>query len=342
MKVVEEFCEDISKYYPDKNEFYGFYVALCVVNSMLALSAIFGNTIIICALTKTTCALSPSKILLLGLAFSDLGVGLVVQPLYITVIAQMLLSDSDSPDKSVCNTKVAFLVVGTFLAGVSFFVVSAISFDRFLAITLHLRYREIVTEKKVAITLTVVWTLSVLAAVGYLFLGNVNREAVSSTFAIIFFVTTTITFVRIYLAVRRHRLQIQTQETMTSESCKEVALSKTRFKSAMSILYVYIVFTACYLPYTCTMLVIVTTDHGVALKGIFQFSMALGFLNSSLNPIIYCWRMREIRGYVLEILKRLLPCSKMVQVVQVFKEKNMSMLNTSYFRRADESTVTCT
>ena len=91
MKVVKEFCNDISKYYPDTNDFYSWYIALCVINGILALSAIFGNTIITCALTKTTCALSPSQILLVGLAFSDLGVGLVVQPFYISVIFILIL-----------------------------------------------------------------------------------------------------------------------------------------------------------------------------------------------------------------------------------------------------------
>ena len=94
MKALEKFCDDISKYYPEKDEFYSWYVLLCVLNAMLALSATFGNIIIICALTKTICALCTSKILLRGLAFTDLGVGLVVQPLYISVIAEILLKDS--------------------------------------------------------------------------------------------------------------------------------------------------------------------------------------------------------------------------------------------------------
>lgn len=314
MTIVEEFCQDISKYYPDKESFHGWYITLSVINGILSLSAIFGNTVIICALTRTSCTLSPSKILLLGLAISDLGVGLVVQPLYITVIVEILLGNSLVFQ---CHSKIAFLVVGTFLAGVSFFTVSAISFDRFLAIDLHLRYRGTVTEKRMTSVLVVLWGISAMAAVGYLFMGDISREAVSTTFNIIFFVTTTITFVRIYLVVRRHRLRIKTQQRSAQESYKEFALEKRKFKSAMSVLYVYIVFTACYLPYASTMLVVATTSHGIYLKGIFQLGMTLGFLNSSLNPIIFCWRMREIRGYVLEILTRIFTCLKLDQVTPI-------------------------
>ena len=334
MTIVEDLCRDISKYYPDQEDFYGWYMASCVVNGILSLLAIFGNTVIICALTKTSCSLSPSKILLLGLAISDFGVGLVVQPLYITVVVKILLSNSLV---SQCQSRTAFLVVGTFLAGVSFFTVSAISFDRFLALNLHLRYREIVTEKRMTFVLVVLWGLSAIAAVGYIFMGNITREAVSTTFNIIFFVTTTITFVRIYLVVRRHRLQISAHQRSTQESYKEFAMEKRKFKTAMSVFYVYTVFTACYLPYCSTLLVVATTSHGIYLKGIFQLGLTLGFLNSSLNPIIFCWRMREIRGYVLEILTRIFTCWKLDQVTPI-SDRKISTVNMSNFRRNGSNT----
>ena len=325
MKALEEFCDDISKYYPEKDEFYSWYVLLCVLNAMLALSATFGNIIIICALTKTTCALCTSKILLRGLAFTDLGVGLVVQPLYISVIAEILLKDSVSSYDSKCNTKIAFLVLGTFLTSASFFIVSAISFDRFLAITLHLRYREIVTERKVTITISVLWTLSAVTSVGYLLIGDMNREVVSFAFTITFFITTTLAFAKIHLAVRRHRLQISAQEETLGKNCKDLTLRKRKFKSVMNMFYVYAAFATCFLPYTCTKLAIATTGHNVVLKGIFQFSMTLGLLNSSLNPIIFSWRMEEIRRSMLEVLRGVLPCLKLARVIQLHPQQELVM-----------------
>lgn len=331
MAVIEDFCKGIYKFYPDPNYFHGWYIANCALNSMLSVFAVIGNTIIICALMRTARSLSASKIFLLGLAISDLGVGLVVQPLYVTAIVEIILDGLVSPSGAQCKTKIAFLVVGCFLAGASFFTVSAISFDRFLAISLHLRYREIVTEKKVVITLIVLWSLSAMAAIGYLLMGNITREAVSTTFATIFFMTTSMTFVRIYVAVRRHRLQIYAQQRTAEENYKEIVLSKRKFKSAMNILYLYLVFTACYLPYVCTTIIIATTSHGEALKGFFHITMTLGFLNSSLNPVIFCWRMREIRVYVLEVGAKILPCLEPDQVF--LNTRDLSMMNTSFYKR---------
>ena len=123
----------------------------------------------------------------------------------LSVIAEILSKDSVSSNDSECNAKIAFLVLGTFLTSGSFFIVSAISFDGFLAFTLHLCYREIVTGRKVTITISVLRTLSAVTSVGYLLIGDMNREVVSIAFKITFLVTTTITFVEIHLAVPRHR-----------------------------------------------------------------------------------------------------------------------------------------
>ena len=66
------------------------------------------------------------------------------------------------------------------------------------------------TEKKITITISVLWTLSAVTLVRYLLIGDMNREVVSIAFKIIFLVTTTIAFAKIYLAVRRRRSQIRT------------------------------------------------------------------------------------------------------------------------------------
>ena len=61
------------------------YVPLCVLNAFFALTAVVLNSVTIHAIRKTSSASLPEnlRVLLLNLAFSDLSVGLVVQPIYI-------------------------------------------------------------------------------------------------------------------------------------------------------------------------------------------------------------------------------------------------------------------
>ena len=61
-------------------------VANCAVNAFLSLTAIVLNVITIQALRKTASLSKTLKTLLLSLAVSDLGVGLLAQPIYIATL----------------------------------------------------------------------------------------------------------------------------------------------------------------------------------------------------------------------------------------------------------------
>ena len=100
---------------------------------------------------KTSSLTKPLKTLLLSLAVSDLGVGLLAQPLYIAEMvnhADFLLA--------------TFYVVQIIFTFASFLNVVAISVDRFLAIHLHLRYQELVTHKRVVAVVISIWISSLL------------------------------------------------------------------------------------------------------------------------------------------------------------------------------------
>ena len=63
-----------------------YYIANCVFNAWAAYTASMLNCVTIHAIRKTSSLPRPLKTLLLSLAVSDLGVGLLVQPLYIALL----------------------------------------------------------------------------------------------------------------------------------------------------------------------------------------------------------------------------------------------------------------
>ena len=131
---------------------YSLSIFTCVVNAFSAYTATMLNILTIHAMRNTSSLPKPLKTLLQSLAVSDLGVGLLAQPLYIV--------------KIVNPTHVAFrdtlkIIQHTFTFA-SFLTVVAISVDRFLAIHLHLRYQELVTQKRVVAVVISIWILSVL------------------------------------------------------------------------------------------------------------------------------------------------------------------------------------
>ena len=72
-------------------------------------------------------------------------------------------------------------------------------------------------------------------------------------------------------------------------------------KSAVSTFYVFLVFLVCNLPEYCVAVARLISH------GLYFYSVTLVFLNSSLNPVIYCWKMKHIRHAMIDVLRNIFP-----------------------------------
>ena len=113
------------------------------------------NIVTFYAIRKTQSLPKTTKTLLLSLVVSDVGVGLFVQPFYTSLLVSWLQRNSPS-----CLTYRMFNNVGLFFSQASFAGVVAVSVDRFLAVNLHLRYKELVTHKRVLAVVISIWVFS--------------------------------------------------------------------------------------------------------------------------------------------------------------------------------------
>ena len=103
------------------------------------------------------------KALLLSLAVADLGVGLLVQPLYVAIPVMEIKQNTNSTAYYAVNE--AYLIQKKTLVFASHFGVFALAVDKFLAIYLHLRYQELVTHKRVVAVVISVWVFSALISI---------------------------------------------------------------------------------------------------------------------------------------------------------------------------------
>ena len=130
--MSKSICELLLQFFPQISEFedlYSTYVANYAFNSVLCYTAIMLNIVTIHAIRRTSSLPKTLKTLLLSLAVTDVGVGLLGQPLYISLLAMWLQQNDPS-----CNTYKGFTIVSSTVSLVSFFGVVAVSVDRFLAI----------------------------------------------------------------------------------------------------------------------------------------------------------------------------------------------------------------
>ena len=264
---------------------YSALVVNCVWNAFLSSTAIALNIITIQALRKASSFPKTLQTLLLSLAVSDLGVGLLVQPLF---IADLVLKTAERITNN-CRICTLSLEIGQVLfASASFVGVVALTVDRFLTIHLHLRYQELVTHKRVVAA--VIWVFSTLVS---------RLESIQIKSEVIFIIlistetvcciTTRLLYCKIYVAVQHHRNQIHALRVQQIAQNGELTANSSRLTlTAAGTFYVYVVFVACYLPYYCVRFAMKIVGETILLQQLKFFSFTLIFLNSSLNPLIYC------------------------------------------------------
>ena len=114
------------------------------------------NSVTIHAIRKTSSLPKTLKTLLLSLAVSELGVGLLVQPLFVA----RLLMELPQNNPFYVAILIAETVTAILFSFTSFFGVIALSADRFLAIHCFLSYKELVTHKRVVAVVISIWLFS--------------------------------------------------------------------------------------------------------------------------------------------------------------------------------------
>lgn len=267
-----------------------------ILNAVFSLLTVSGNYIILRAIWKTQELHSPSFILLFCLAAADLLVGLICQPFFVAYqIAE--LTDNFS---AYCILRMIQNISGWITTGVSFGTLSGVSIDRLLALTLHLRYNTIVTVQRIVRAVCVFWILSIAVVMVRFWI----RPWIIFPFAVVVasFVVTTLSTLKIFQIIRRHQRQI-TQQQQSVQSSTTNAMIKCR-KSAVAVLYVYGLFVILYLPFCATMFVEAVTGYTLTVKIAYDYVTTAVFINSFLNPIVYCWRIGEIRRAVKNLLRK--------------------------------------
>ena len=255
---------------------------------------------IIVALQRTSSLHPASKLLFVCLASTDLCVGLIVQPLYVLFIMS-------SERSQLCfYVDILLNIMGIILCEVSLLTVTAISVDRLVALLLGLRYRQVVTLKKVWVFVVVFW----LFATGNAFLSlySILIAALNDYIVLIFCAATSIfCYTKIYLTLRQHQVTVEDHVHQGESNVRRVPLNISRYrKTVSSALWVLITLVACYFP--CGIIAPLFSSTGTSMLSLdiaWSISLTLFFLNSTLNPFLYCWKMREMKHVVKDTIRQL-------------------------------------
>lgn len=270
---------------------------LSALNFFLSITAVLGNTLILIALPKASSLNPPSRILYRCLATTDLCVGVLAQPLF---AVQLLLRVDER--RLLCYIVLRLCYCsGVILCGVSMTTLTAISVDRLLALQLALRYKQVVTLRRVRGAVTSFWITSAFVSTTY-FWNDLIALIASCSAPLICLLTSALSYAKMFLSLRQHHVQVNDQSQTTQLSLKRYR------KTVCTALYIQLALVACFLPYgvIATMLTISGLKSSLFLP--FAFSYCLLLFNSSLNPFLYCWKIREVRQAVKDTVKQISKC----------------------------------
>ena len=296
-------CELLLQRFPKVIEFADLrltYIGNCSVNIFLSFTAIMFNISTIHAIRKMSSLPKTLKTLLLSLAVSDVGVGLLAQPFYASLQVKWIQQNNPG-----CIIYMVFIFIVSVFSSASFLGVVAISVDRFLAIHLHLRYQELVTHKRAVAVVISIWLLSVFFPSLVFWIPLHIYWRINLISGVIGLFLTTVAYIRIYVAVQLHRNQIHALQIQEGAENGEMANFARIIKSAVGTFYVYVVFLICYLPYFISLAVYNINGPSIEFKRYWLYSLTVVYFNSSLNPVIYCWKMRHIRQAIMDILRNI-------------------------------------
>ena len=286
------------------NGLYGvrLHIFLSVLNICLCITAFLWNVLILIALRKDSSFRihPPSKLLFRCLASSDLCVGLILQPVYVTYL---MISQ---PTYTCYYVTMLTSIASGIFCGVSLATLTAISVDRLLALQLGLRYRQIVTLKRVRISVIFLWLASGATAAMF----NFNYYITVGIICIVLLlclITSTFCYAKIYIILRQHQSQVN-ENIPRQENSNErrIPLNISRYRKTVSAaLWLQMTLVACYLPFCIVAAVYAITGlRSPSRDFAWEVTLTIVMFNSSLNPILYFWKIREMRQAVKETLSQ--------------------------------------
>lgn len=281
-------------------------VTLTLINSFCCVVGVFGNGLVLLAITRNSTLRSVPDLLIFSLSLADLMVTAIYIPLF---ISNVLCYQTMVDNKTFKMTKsfVGHLAMLASIAGIV-----GITIDRLTAIRWPLRYPKLITKKFASIFIPFTWLLSTAIATSYaIFKPN---HLFLSTYCLVLLLTTIVMYSYILKIahrvahVQRKRMQSmryreegnQNQQTENYQVERKFAKTFKKRKAVKTFAIVIGVFVITWIPLIVYTLVVSKNDS--SFKRGFLWVETFSLWNSFINPYIYFARSKRYRTMALYML----------------------------------------
>ncbi len=276
--------------------YYQVTLTTCVVNLILAPVAVAGNATIMAAIWRNRSLRTPSYVLLAGLAFTDFCTGLLSQPFFVMYQVAQFTGNR----KLFCIAGFITEIVGYYFSSLTGMVMTIMAVERWL----HMSRRSLLTLRRVVIIyiIFVVLLIAFYTCRMYYWYYTKNYYGVFMLFLLLgaafCFLVTVFAYFKVFRIIREHQSQVQTNQNA-------IDIQKYK-KSIFTILYILALFFVSYVPIVCCFFVVSIMDKSEADLAVAAQNVcgAIVFSSSFFNPLLYYWRIKEIRDSVSPLVRK--------------------------------------
>ena len=266
---------------------YDLNISIIVINTPFAIFAVLSNLLVISTICKSQELRVPANILLSSLAVTDLLVGLITQPLFVTW--RLMLHYPST----ICNSEVVHSLYEAFLhlcTGGSFLCLAYLSTDRFLAVSKPLHYRAKVTTTQAARNMIILWVVWIgIVVLRYSGIDEETNQTITSVIAGTLVLYLLAAQIALIISIKRNSIHALHSE----ENTANIAY-KREARVALTIVYIFLALLVFLLPAVVVQIVLGFTSSNQS-KTELNLAISALLINSSANPLIYFWRSRDMR-----------------------------------------------
>ena len=271
------------------------YIITIIINSITCPFTVLLNVLVIMAVKRRPRLQTNSNILLACLAATDALTGLIVQPSFILWKLFQLLGVGNSEDIFNFHNASFYAVLYS-----SSFHLMFVTFERLLAIKYTVRYSNVITDKNIKMVVTVFWIIALSSSFFRLIRIQFEVAIRIISFVVISCILFVVfTYMILYRETRRHQKMIKTQQLPQ----EEVERFTKENKALKTTVYVVCAVIFCFMPTGASLALwsarFITSVSSILI--ISSWARTCSMLNSLLNPLIYCWRQKEMRKFVFRM-----------------------------------------
>ena len=266
-----------------------------IINIIASPFAVISNSLIVIAIFKSSSLRTSSNFLIGCLALSDVLVGLTVQPGYICFRLM------ENQHRSVpCFVRVVYSNAFYICCGVAFMTLSAVSYERLVAVRLRARYNKVFSGNRVLKFMAAIWVLNVaLTSLQWVGINRISR-GIHLILWLLCLLISLVASMSICFTLRAHDSQLLSHSSIPANIRR-----RREFKLTRNISFIVGVYLSLNLPVLLVSFYHQILEQEIKTYNHYSWTETLAFLNSCTNPLLCFWKNRQIRQGILAIRRRI-------------------------------------